>query len=100
MELAKFINRRFCQLYDYEEIFVEIFVKSAESCRVDLLKWGACRDKNTNRPYIQGHERADVVIKRKEFVDYFLTDKDLYYYPTNDCENIQDWNINQEYKTT
>ena len=93
MELAKFINNRFRELYDFNIENEEQLVRSEESCRVDLLKWGACWDKNTNRPYFQGHERADVVIKRKEFVDYFLTNKDLYYYPMIDSENNLDWNI-------
>jgi hypothetical protein len=35
------------------------------------ISWGARCDKNTNRPYFVGHEREDVVLKRKEFVDFF-----------------------------
>jgi hypothetical protein len=36
---------------------------SVESCRSDLLRWGA---KNPKRHYFEGHERPEVVLKRKD----------------------------------
>ena len=46
---------------------------------MDLISWAAKWDKNSNRPYFEGHERSDVVDARKEFVAYFLTNRHLYY---------------------
>jgi hypothetical protein len=36
-----------------------------------ISSWGFFWGKNKSRPYINGHERQDVVAKRKEFVTYF-----------------------------
>lgn len=65
---------------------------SAESCRVDLIKWGAKWDKNTNRPYFIGHEADENVLKRQEFVQYLIDRKDVYYYPEY-RENGLNWVI-------
>lgn len=58
--------------------------RSEESCRADLLGWGARWESNKNRPYFEGHERDDVVTERKKFTEYFLSNKLLYYYPEQD----------------
>jgi len=58
-------------------------------------------EKNTNRPYFEGHERDDVVVKRIEFIDYFQKNKDLYYYPhcpDNNDKKVIDWNIPTRHK--
>lgn len=94
-KLSEFVNKRFRELY--EQSFEKTFeygdlVRSQESCRVDLLKWGAKWDKNANRPYFEGHEREDVVKSRVEFVNYFSKNKDLYYYPKHDENNNLVWN--------
>jgi hypothetical protein len=34
---------------------------------------------NSNRPYYEGHERADVILAREEFVKYFHERRHLYY---------------------
>lgn len=89
-DLAFFINQQFNLLYCgslNQEKNDNKLIRSEESCRVDLLKWGAKWDKNKNRPYFEGHERVDVVVKRNEFVDYFIKNKDLYYYPDVDENN-------------
>ncbi|CAF1033591.1 unnamed protein product [Brachionus calyciflorus] len=41
MSLAIFLDKRFRELYPEIEIETESLVRSVESCRVDLLKWGA-----------------------------------------------------------
>lgn len=80
-DLAKFVDKRFKELYG-EQLYLEDneYVRSVESCRVDLLTWGARWDSSKNRPYFEGHERKDVVEKRIEFINYFITNKQLYYY--------------------
>lgn len=50
----------------------------------DLERWGISFDKNTSKPYFEGHEREDVVEKRKEFVEYFSTRLHNYYRPSED----------------
>ena len=70
--LHHFINHK------YEEITAQKlgegeFIRSQSSCRVDLIKWGARWDSNKNRPYFEGHERADVVEAREKYVDHFLS---------------------------
>jgi hypothetical protein len=89
-DLAFFINQQFNLLYCgslNQEKNDNKLIRCEESSRVDLLKWGAKWDKNKNRPYFEGHERVDVVVKRNEFVDYFIKNKDLYYYPDVDENN-------------
>lgn len=55
------MNTRFRELYP--DIISELelsdvsLIRSEKSCRVDILKWGAKWDKNTNRPYFEGHEK-------------------------------------------
>ena len=51
---------------------------------MDLISLGAKWDKNSNRPYFEGHERSDVVDARKEFVAYFLIKRHLYYSTVRD----------------
>jgi hypothetical protein len=46
-------------------------IRSENSCRRDLLKWGAKYEKIKKRPYFHGHERPDVVEYRNEFVKIF-----------------------------
>jgi hypothetical protein len=87
-ELSVFIDKRFREIHQLERDFVELdenkLIRSKESCRADLLKWGARYDKNSCRPYFEGHEREDVVIDRKNYVNYFVENKDFFYYPKYD----------------
>ena len=55
-----------------------------ESCRLDLRKWSARFEKNTNRPYFEGHDRPDVVSRRHQFMHHFLTNEDKYYRVSSD----------------
>ena len=88
-QLAYFVNSQFNLLYGdmFPERDKEKLIRSEESCRVDLIDWGAKWDKNKNRPYFEGHEREDVEVKRKEFVEYFVENKDFYYYIEKDANN-------------
>ena len=95
-ELAVFVDKIF---RDFYSVTIEKFgfeskklIRSEESCRLDLLRWGAKFSKNSNRPYFEGHEREDVVEKRKEFCQYFIQFKDQYFYPFLDQECKLAWN--------
>ena len=92
-ELAKFINKRFFELYgdSFKEDFGEL-IRSEESCRTDLLRWGARWDSNTKRPYFEGHEREDVLVQRRNFIDFLVLNKNLYYIPDYDATNILKYN--------
>jgi hypothetical protein len=81
-DLANFVNQRYYALYCPSNIEPDSLhlIRSVESIRCDLKRWGAKWDDNKGRPYFEGHERDDVVVKRNEFIDYFLTNKELYYY--------------------
>lgn len=57
------------------------------------MRWGAKWDSNKSRPYFLGHEREDVIEKRKEFVSYMLDRQDFYYYPIESEEALLSWNI-------
>lgn len=97
-DLAKYVDNRFREIIkeSNEEYGFDPnkLVRSEESCRADLLKWGAKFEKNKSRPYFEGHERTDVVEKRNQFVEYFSNNKDLYSYPFffNDSTQKYEWN--------
>ena len=81
-ECAKFVTVKF--LLFYPEICFKrgSVVRSVSSLRCDLLEWGLKWDDNKCRPYFEGHERDDVVVAREKFIDYFLSNKSLYYSST------------------
>lgn len=78
-ELAKFIDSEFYEITSIEKSFNDLPIRSVQSCRLDLRKWGACFKANSQRPYFEGHERPDVVQHREQFLEYFLSRKDKYY---------------------
>ena len=53
-------------------------IRSERSCRLDLRRWRAKFEANSQRPYFEGYERDDVMKHRNEFINYFLTYKDFY----------------------
>ena len=58
------------------------FVRTIESCRLDLRKWGGgfLRYRSNKTPvYFLGHEHLDVVEHRESFIKYFFSGKDSYY---------------------
>lgn len=77
-ELANFIDGKFYEITDTVKV-TDSLVHSIESCRLDLRRWGVKFQANSQRPYFEGHERADVVAHRQEFVTYFQERKDRYY---------------------
>lgn len=89
--LANFLNQRFRELYPDNDLTEDELVRSVESCRTDLLKWRAKWEKNSNRPYFEGHEREDVIIVRKKFIQHLLDSKDFCYYPIEFSKKELKW---------
>jgi len=77
-ELAEFVTQKFYQLYDVKKIDDSV-VRSVESLRLDLKRWGIHYSSNKVRPYFLGHERIDVVEHRKKIIDYFIQNENDYY---------------------
>ncbi|CAF3154222.1 unnamed protein product [Rotaria sp. Silwood2] len=78
-DLAQFIDTKYYELTRIEKRTEDDLIRSERSCRLDLRRWGAKFEANSQRPYFEGHERNDVVEHRNEFINYFLTHKDFYY---------------------
>ena len=79
MDLAHFIDAKFYELTEIPKTSGDSLIRSERSCRLDLRRWGAKFDANSQRPYFEGHERDDVVKHRNEFIKYFLQQQDYYY---------------------
>ena len=77
-ELAKYVDEKFYELTGLTKSD-DHFVRTIESCRLDLRKWGIRYGSNKTRPYFLGHERFDVVEHRESFIKYFLSREDSYY---------------------
>lgn len=95
-DLALFVNERFNQLYgspfnvaDENSDKIQL-IRSEESIRCDLIRWGAKYDSNKKRPYFEGHEREDVIKNRVDFCNYFIQNKDLYF-TINRNQTIYNW---------
>jgi hypothetical protein len=84
--LAIFLTEKFQELSG-EIVEKGELIRSCFSCNVDLIRWGAKWDDNKNRPYFEGHERADVVESRKNFLQYFTNAKNFYYTVENTQES-------------
>ncbi|CAF1560638.1 unnamed protein product, partial [Didymodactylos carnosus] len=91
LDLAQFIDEKYYELTGIKKQIGDDFIRSERSCRLDLRRWGAKFEANSQRPYFEGHESDDVVKHRNEFIDYFLAHKD-YYYTITDGE-IPMWKI-------
>ncbi|CAF4620731.1 unnamed protein product, partial [Didymodactylos carnosus] len=91
LDLAQFIDEKYYELTEIKKQVDDDFIKSKRSCRLDLRRWGAKFEANSQRPYFEGHERDDAVKHRNEFIGYFLAHKD-YYYTITDGE-IPMWKI-------
>ncbi|CAF4434152.1 unnamed protein product, partial [Didymodactylos carnosus] len=78
IDLAQFVDKRYYEINDFRKTNSDL-VRSVESCRLDLRRWGGRFEANSNRPYFEGHDRPDVVAHRHQFIDYFLTNEASYY---------------------
>ena len=61
MHLAQFIDKKFYELTETQKKSSDDLIRSERSCRLDLRRWGAKFEANTQRPYFEGHEREDVI---------------------------------------
>ena len=77
-ELAEFVTNEFYELYDFKKVD-DTSIRSVQSLRLDLKRWGIHYSSNKLRPYFLGHERIDVVDHRKKIVDYFIQNENNYY---------------------
>ncbi|CAF3149412.1 unnamed protein product, partial [Rotaria sp. Silwood2] len=84
-DLAKFIDTKYYELTQTVKND-DKSIRSYEACRIDLRRWGAKFQANSQRPYFEGHERNDVVAHREKFISYFLNRTDNYY-TISDGEN-------------
>jgi hypothetical protein len=78
-DLALFIDEQYYLITQTVKDAGAPLVGSTASCRLDLRRWSARFEQNGNRPYFEGHERADVIQHRTKFIDYSLKRKDHYY---------------------
>ncbi|CAF0931786.1 unnamed protein product [Brachionus calyciflorus] len=67
---ASQILLRFRKMYSDNDLSEDELVRSAESCRADLLKWRAKWDKNSNRPRISRGSYPELEINDK-FINYY-----------------------------
>lgn len=91
LDLAQFIDETYYELIGIKKQSGDDLKRSERSCRLDLRRWGAKFEANSQRPYFEGHERDDVVKHRNEFINYFLAHKDFYYTITDGERPM--WNI-------
>ncbi|CAF1386639.1 unnamed protein product [Didymodactylos carnosus] len=82
-ELAEFIDSKFYELYDLKKTSTGL-IRSVESVRLDMRKWGINYSADGLRPYFIGHERQDVIEHRGKIIDYFLAREKMYYRLTDD----------------
>ncbi|CAF4790715.1 unnamed protein product, partial [Rotaria sp. Silwood2] len=68
-DLAQFIDTKYYELTEIQKQIGDDLIRLERSCRLDLRRWGAKFEGNSQRPYFEGHERDDVVKHRNEFIN-------------------------------
>ncbi|CAF3478732.1 unnamed protein product [Rotaria sp. Silwood2] len=79
LNLVWFVDEKYYELTGIKKQIGNDYIRSKRSCRVDLRRWRAKFEANSQRLYFEGHERNDIVKYRSEFIGYFLSHKDFYY---------------------
>ncbi|CAF4940588.1 unnamed protein product [Rotaria sp. Silwood1] len=90
-DLAQFIDTKYYELTGIKKQIGDGLIRSERSCRLNLRRWGAKFEANSQCPYFEGYDRDDVVKHRNEFVNYFMEHKDFYYTVTDG--DTPKWNI-------
>ena len=90
IDLAKFVDDKYYEITKTTKSNAEL-IRAETSCRLDLRRRGTKFEKNTQHSYFEGYERSDVVEHRKQFVSYFLKQKDNYY--TIQDDDTPTWQI-------
>ena len=83
-DLAVFVDYNYFQLTDTVKSANDHLIRSVESCRLDLRRWGARFEANTQRPYFEGHDRDDIVRDRQKFIEHFLNGENHYFTVSDD----------------
>ena len=83
-DLATFIDQKCYEITNTTKDNNTKFVRSTQSCRLDLRHWGFRFDSNSKRPYFDGHERPDIISHRESFVKYFIEKRNSFYTISND----------------
>ncbi|CAF1552361.1 unnamed protein product, partial [Didymodactylos carnosus] len=78
LDVSNYIDSQYYELTNTNKSNNEL-IRSERMCRLDMRRWECKFESNTQRPYFQGHDRADVLAYRKEFLSYFLSRKNNYY---------------------
>ena len=86
MDLATFIDQEYHELTNTIKDKDVDLIRSVQSYRLDLRRWRARFESNSNGPYFEGDELADAISDRQDFIKYFLDRKD-HYYTISDDEN-------------
>lgn len=92
-DMAVFINDKYLELIgeiktcETKETNLNL-IRSERMVGFDLKRWAIDFNRNTKKPFFEGHERSDVVQHRKEFISYFLSRQDHYYFIGN---NSLEW---------
>ena len=94
--LAMFIDCRFYEINKAVKNDSE-YVRSVESRRLDLRRFGAKFTATKNRPYFLGHERPDVIQGREKFMNYFVQHQKQFYSLSDDAK--PDWRNPSEQPT-
>lgn len=77
-EMARFLNEKYLELSG-EKKQDESVIRSEKMLSYDFKRWGIDFNKNSKKPFFEGHERPDVIEHRKDFITYFLSRRDHYY---------------------
>jgi len=83
-DLVNFVDQKYYEITNTTKDKDTNFVRSIQSYRLDLRRWGFPFDSNSKRPYFEGHERPEIVAHRETLIKYFLEKKDHVYTISND----------------
>ena len=94
--LAMFIDRRFYEINETVKNDRE-YVRSVESCRLNLRRFGAKVTVSKNCPYFLGHEGLDIIREYEKFINYFVQHQKHFYLLCNNAK--PDWRNSSEQST-
>ena len=77
--LANFLDSKFYEIKGAIKNDNDLLIRSLASCCLDLRKWGARFERNSQRPYFEGHDSSNVIEDREKFIQYFLDHEGHYY---------------------
>ena len=72
LDLTEFIDEKCYEVTGLTKQASDELIR-LESSRVELRRWGAKFEANSQRPYFERHERDDIIGHRTEFINYFFS---------------------------